>query len=222
MNAVMELFKRRVVEDSGPDPSMPIGQCRYVVMDTELTGLDVKKDSIVSVGAVAMNGTKIILGETFYEMVCPETALRSESIVIHGIMPSEVVGKPTFGAVLDDLLKFCKGSVIVGHFFSLDLKFLDKEMKRLQRTKFRYPVADTLKTHEWMQDQSRGSRGQYDACEENKDLFSLANKYHIQVSAAHNALMDAFITAQLFQRFLSHLPALGVRTVKDLLRISKP
>jgi hypothetical protein len=114
------------------------------------------------------------------------------------------------------------GAVIVGHFFSLDLKFLDKEMKRLQRRKFRYPVADTLKAYEWMQDQSRGSRGQYDACVENKDLFSLANQYHIQVSAAHNALMDAFITAQLFQRFLSYLPALGVRTVKDLLRIAKP
>ena len=76
-------------------------------------------------------------------------------------------------------------------------------MKRLQGRKFRQPVADTLQVHEWMQDQSRGSRGQYDACEENKDLFSLAKKYHIQVSAAHNALMDAFITAQLFQRFLS-------------------
>jgi len=112
--------------------------------------------------------------------------------------------------------------VIVGHFLSLDLAFLNKEMKRLQGRKFRQPVADTLKAHEWMQDQSRGARGQYDACEENKDLFSLAKKYQIQVSAAHNALMDAFITAQLFQRFLSFLPALGVRTVKDLLRIAKP
>jgi len=182
----------------------------------------VKKDSIVSVGAVAMAGGRIILGETFYEMVSPETALRSESIVVHGIMPSEVVGKPSIGAVLDDFLKFCAGSVVVGHFLSLDLSFLNKEMKRLQGRKFPYPVADTQRVHEWMQDQSRGSRGQYDACEENKDLFSLAKKYHIPVSAAHNALMDAFITAQLFQRFLSFLPALGVRTVKDLLRIAKP
>ena len=222
MTAVMELFKRHAAENFCPGPAMPIGQCRYVVMDTELTGLDVKKDSIVSVGAVAMVGTKIILGETFYEMVCPETALRSESIVIHGIMPSEVVGKPSIDDVLDDLLKFCEGAVVVGHFLSLDLSFLNKEMKRLHGGKFRQPVADTQRVHEWMQDQSRGSRGQYDAYEENKDLLSLAKKYHIQVSAAHNALMDAFITAQLFQRFLSYLPALGVRTVKDLLQIAKP
>ena len=222
MNAVMELFKRHAADDACPDPAMPIGQCRYVVMDTELTGLDVKKDSIVSIGAVAMVGGRIILGETFYEMVFPETTLRSESIVVHGIMPSEVVGKPSIDGVLDDLLKFCEGAVVVGHFLSLDLAFLNKEMKRLQGRKFRQPVADTLQVHTWMQDQSRGARGQYDACAENKDLFSLAKKYHIQVSAAHNALMDAFITAQLFQRFLSSLPALGVRTVKDLLRIAKP
>ncbi len=222
MNAVMELFKRRAAEDVCPDPAMPIGECRYVVMDTELTGLDVKKDSIVSVGAVAMHGGRIILGETFYEMVRPETALRSESIVIHGIMPSEVVGKPSIDGVLDDFLKFCEGAVVVGHFFSLDLKFLNKELKRLRGKKFPYPVADTQRAHEWMRDQSKGARGQYDACEENTDLFSLAKKYHIQVSAAHNALMDAFITAQLFQRFLSFLPEFGVRTVDDLLSIGRP
>ena len=222
MNAVMELFKRHGVDDTCPDPAMPIGESRYVVMDTELTGLDVKRDSIVSIGAVAMQGGRIILGETFYEMISPETALRSESIVIHGIMPSEVVGKPSIDGVLVDFLKFCEGAVVVGHFLSLDLSFLNKEMKRLQGRKFGQPVADTQRMHDWMQDQSRGARGQYDACEENKDLFSLAKKYHVQVSAAHNALMDAFITAQLFQRFLSFLPALGVRTVKDLLRIAKP
>jgi len=60
-------------------------------------------------------------------------------------------------------------------------------------------VADTC-GEQWMQTRSRG-RSQYDAYEENKDLVQLAKKYHIQVSAAHNALMDAFITAQLFQRF---------------------
>jgi DNA polymerase-3 subunit epsilon len=222
MNAVMELFKRHVAENFCPGPALPIGQCRYVVMDSELTGLDVKKDSIVSIGAVAMAGGKIILGETFYQMVFPETALRSESIVVHGIMPSEVVGKPSINAVLDDFLKFCDGAVVVGHFLSLDLAFLNKEMKRLQGRKFGQPVADTMKMHNWMQDQSRGARSQYDSYEENKDLFSLAKKYQIQVSAAHNALMDAFITAQLFQRFLSSLPALGVSTVKDLLRIAKP
>jgi DNA polymerase-3 subunit epsilon len=221
VNAVLALFNRGTAE-TGVDCALPIEAARYVVMDTELTGLDVKRDSIVSVGAVGMRGGRILLGETFYEMVSPGTAMRSASIVVHGITPSDVADKPAIDIVIEDLLKFCEGAVVVGHFLSLDLGFLNKEMKRLHNAKFPQPVADTLQLHAWMQDHSRGSRSQYDACEENKDLFSLAKKYHIPVSEAHNALMDAFITAQLFQRFLSLLPGLGVRTVKDLLRIAKP
>jgi len=191
-------------------------------MDTELTGLDSKKDSIISVGAVVMQGGRIQLGGTFHEMVSPETAMRSESIVVHGITPSDVANKPDIGVVLEDFLKFCWGSVVVGHFLSLDLAFVNKEMKRLHGRTFPQPVADTLQMHDWMKDQDTGFRRNYGSTEENKDLFSLAKKYHIPVSAAHNALMDAYITAQLFQRFLSSLPGLGVRTVKDLLQIAKP
>jgi DNA polymerase-3 subunit epsilon len=221
VNNLIGLFKREA-SAAGVDTAAPIEAARYVVMDTELTGLDVKKDSIVSVGAVSMQGGRILLGETFYEMVSPETLMCSASIVVHGITPSDVANKPDISVVLEDFLKFCSGAIVVGHFLSLDLGFLNKEMKRLRDRKFPQPVADTLQVHNWMQDNSRGARGQYDAYEENKDLFSMAKRYHIPVSAAHNALMDAFITAQLFQRFLSSLPALGVRTVKDLLQIAKP
>ncbi|NTW60237.1 MAG: 3'-5' exonuclease [Nitrospirae bacterium] len=222
MNDLMGLFMRRPAANTGVDLAAPIEAARYVVMDTELTGLDSKKDSIISVGAVVMQGGRIILGEIFYEMVSPETAMRSESVVVHGITPSEVANKPDIGAVLEDFLKFCKGAVVVGHFLSLDLGFLNKEMKRLYGTRFPQPVADTMQMNDWVQDHDTGFRRNYGSTEENKDLFSMAKKYHIPVAAAHNALMDAFITAQLFQRYLSSLPALGVRTVKDLLRIAKP
>jgi DNA polymerase III subunit epsilon len=218
----MGLFMRRPAMDTGVDPAAPIEAARYVVMDTELTGLDSKKDSIISVGAVVMQGGQIRLGDTFYEMASPETVMRSESIVVHGITPSEVANKPDIGVVLDDFLKFCAGAVVVGHFLSLDLAFVNKEMKRLYSRQFLQPVADTLRVHEWMRDTGRSFGSQHNAGDENKDLFSLAKRYHIPVSAAHNALMDAFITAQLFQRLLSSLPGLGVRTVKDLLRIAKP
>jgi len=221
VNNLIGLFKREA-SAAGVETAAPIEAVNYVVMDTELTGLDVKKDSIVSVGAVRMQGGRILLGETFYEMVSPETELRSASVVVHGITPSEVAGKRAIVSVIEDFLKFCAGAVVVGHFLSLDLAVLDREMKRLDRGKFPQPAADTLRVHEWIRDNSRSFGSQHNGSDENKDLFSMAKKYRIPVSAAHNALMDAFITAQLFQRFLSTLPALGVRTVKDLLRIAKP
>lgn len=222
MTALLELFRRGPSADCGVDPAAAVDTARFVVMDTELTGLDKKRDSIISLGAVGMRGGRIVLGETFYEMVSPETAMRSESVVVHGITPAEVAGKRCIGEMIGDFLAFCSGAVVVGHFLSLDLGVLDRELKRLGRGKFPQPAADTLRIHEWVRDHGSGQRRQYDAFEENKDLFSLVKRYHIPVSAAHNALMDAYLTAQLFQRFLSMLPALGVRTVKDLLQIAKP
>ncbi len=44
----------------------PITDVRYVVVDTELTGLDEKKDSIISIGAVRMTGGRI--GELVKEL----------------------------------------------------------------------------------------------------------------------------------------------------------
>ena len=222
---MLGMFRRRpaaAAEDAGFDLQMPVGQCRYVVMDTELTGLKLRKDSIVSLGAVAMEGGRILLGSRFYEVVCPGSELTSASIVVHGITPTEARSCPTIAAVIDDFLRFCEGAVVVGHFISLDLGFLDKELRNIPGRTFGRPVVDTLKVHEWMQDNSGEFHRHYGSAARDKDLFSLAKRYHIPVAAAHDAQVDAFITAQLFQRFLRYLPDLGVRTVKDLLRIGRP
>jgi len=219
---MMGMLNRRPAADTGLDLTTQIEKARYLVMDTELTGLDKKRDSIVSIGALIMQGSRILLGETYYEMVSPETEMRSESIVIHCIVPSEVVNKPDIRVVLKDFLKFCRGAVVVGHFLFLDMSFLNREMKRLYNTKFQQPVVDTMQVHDWIQDHATGFRKHYGSMEQNRDLFSLAKKYQVPVSEAHNALMDAFITAQLFQRFLTLLPDMGIRTVKDLLSIGRP
>jgi len=44
------------------------------------------------------------------------------------------------------------------------------------------------------------------------NLQVLASRSGIPVKGSHNALTDAYITAQLLQRQLRALPALGVRT----------
>lgn len=204
------------------DPGRSILECRYVVMDTELTGLDLRTDSIVSLGAVAMEGGRILVGQRFSEIVRPATELRAESVVVHGITPAETSGRPGLEAVIEEFLRFCEGAVVVGHFLALDLKFLAKELKRIGAVTFDRPVVDTLAVHEWMQEHGGGFSRHYNGGTRDLDLFSLARRYDIPVSAAHDAQMDAFITAQLFQQFLRRLPDLGVRTVKDLLRIGRP
>ncbi len=204
-----------------PDPGTPITDGRYVLIDTELTGLDEHRDSIVSVGAVRMNGSRIDLGDTFYRLVSPRTRLKPESVIIHEITPSEVVASPDIGAVLAEFLGFCDDDVLVGHFISIDLAFLNREMRRLRKGEIRNGAIDTFSIYEWLRNREK-SRDCFVTPLEGYRLYDIIKCFGIEVNGLHNAVMDAYATAQLFQRFLPLLSEAGVKDMDDLLNAGIP
>lgn len=199
-----------------------VGDTDYVVFDTELTGLSPGKDSIVSIGAVKMSGGRIQLGDYFSRMVEPRTELTGRSVVIHEITPTEASACPGIEAVLPEFLDFCRDRVLVGHFVSMDLRFLNEELERLYGRKMDNPAVDTGKLYAWLTAREGGHCAFHGGECGDMDLFSLAKKYRIPVRKAHDALDDAYVTAQLFQRFLRALPEHGVKTIDDLLRAGRP
>ena len=58
--------------------------------------------------------------------------------------------------------------------------------------------------------------------EDGFSLYDIARSFGIPLEGAHNALQDAFTTAQLLQRFLPLLGAAGVIVIGDLLTIGAP
>jgi DNA polymerase III alpha subunit (gram-positive type) len=94
-------------------------------------------------------------------------------------------------------------------------------MKRIFGIGLQSPSVDTSTLHDWLYESDSNFARHHEGMSLKSDLFSLAKKYGIEVEKAHNALFDAYVTAQLFQRFLPFLPACGVRTLKELLMVSK-
>lgn len=204
------------------DPGLPLTRVPFVVIDTELTGLDAKRDSVVSVGAVKMSGTRIELGRTLYRLVSPQASFNHRSIVVHGITPDDVVEQPRIDSVADELLAFCGDRVIAGHFLTIDLGFLGREAAAVRSAEWRRRAVDTFRIHVWIEQQRHRHAGHHAPSEGELNLVAVAQRHGIHVGGAHNALTDAFITAQLLQRQLRLLPGLGVRTLGDLLRVGKP
>jgi DNA polymerase-3 subunit epsilon len=219
---LVERFRGLLKAGAVVDPGLSIEKIPFVVVDTELTGLDMKRDSVISVGAVKMAGTRIELGRSFYRLVSPRADFKSESIVVHGITPDDVVAKPSLDVVADELLAFCGDRILVGHFFSIDLGFLAREAPAVRAADLRRRAVDTVRVHAWIEHQRHRHAGNYIGPEGALNLVALALSHGIRVGGAHNALTDAFITAQLLQRQLRALPGLGVRTLGDLLRVGKP
>jgi DNA polymerase III subunit epsilon len=203
------------------DLDLPIQEIRAVVLDTELTGLDRKHDSIVSIGAVKMAGGRVEIGRTFYQLVNPHMEMNAQVVIVHEITPSEVLKKPDIGPVLSDFLEFCGKDILIGHYVSLDLAFINREIKRTGNRALKNPAFDTMSLMHWWRSNTPGHGPDFFAPKK-FELVEIAKELGIQVQGAHNALMDAFMTAQVFQRLLPRLQSLGIKTLADLLRVGHP
>ncbi len=190
---------------------------RYVVLDTELTSLDKSSNRVLSIGAVAMVGTKILLSEQFYRELNPGVIIPEETVLIHRLRPADVERAEDPRQALLDLKKFTQGAVLVGHFVALDMHALQKELGG-HGHELENPAIDTAKVHRWIL-----RHGKY--CEDlgyrydHVDLLSLASYYNLPVQDVHHALSDAFLTAQLWQRLIHEAEELGIHSLGDLSRI---
>ena len=232
MSFLSRFFKKRPEKDKGPGGAIntwsgaitkdiPITECPFVVFDTELSGLDERKDFIVSIGAIKMTGGAINISHELYRLIRPAGEMTKKNVEIHGITPAELEGQEDLDSVLPDFLDFISDSVLVGHFVNIDVNFMNRALKKKYNYKLTNPAVDTHTIHEWLYKNGREFKKHYRGGSSKTDLFSIAQRYGITVDTAHNALNDAFVTAQLFQRFLYFLHADGMHTLNDLLDIGR-
>lgn len=221
VNAFLDIFRSKEVSHEGIDPDAPISAARFVVLDTELTGLDQRRDSLISIGAFRMTGGAIEVGTYFDRMMNPEREMNPKSVVIHGVTPSEVQNEPATKPILAEFWSYCKDAILVGHCIDVDMFYLNKELRVLHGRELSNPVVDTYSLYEWLVGKGilrpqKASGGASTA------LFAIAADLGISAAAAHNALSDAYTTAQIFQRFLSFFRREGITTIGALLRIGDP
>jgi len=203
------------------DSEYSITSQKYVVVDTELTGLDENKDSIVSIGAVRMDGRRIEIGSAFHKLIKPRSSMTSESVLIHGITPSEVEKKPSIEGIIKEFLNFCGMDIIIGHFVSIDMSFINKEVRRFLGSIMQNSVLDTSLVYAYLK-KKYPRRDLFVSYPGEIELYELAKRFGIPFNGAHDALIDAFITAQLFQRFIPLLIGAGIRRIGDLMSFGSP
>jgi len=198
----------------------PLQKLRYVVLDTELTSLDRRSKRLVSLGAIAMDGASIRLGEQLYRVINPGVAVPAETIVIHGLRPADVCAGQSPREAVQELERFAAAAVLVGHFLHIDLEALRKELSGASGA-LDNPAIDTARLQQWLDHRRWGYEEDRGHQVERLDLASLAERHGLMVREAHHALEDAFLTAQLWQRLLYSLERTGVKTLGKLMRIGR-
>jgi DNA polymerase-3 subunit epsilon len=215
-------FRRHAREDADGSARLPPVAVRYAVIDTELTGLDARRDSIVSLGGLRIAEGRIVLSDRFYEEVRPDCDLTASSIVLHGITPEAVRERPGIAAVLAGFSAFCATDILLGHFLEIDLEFLRAAFARASLPPLANPVLDTWPLYDWLSSRAPRDGGPGLPRVQDPRLPALAEALGVPCRGEHNALGDAFVTAQVFQRLLRRLDRWGVTSTDNLLHIGNP
>lgn len=157
----------------------------YTVIDLEMTGLHVKKDIILEVGAVRVRGGMAV--ETYTAILNVDRQLPVEVVELTGISQQMVDEGENPQVVMERFFSFIGEDVLVGQNIIFDYSFL-KQWAVNHNIKLERKALDTLKL----------SR-QFLPKEEKKDLESLCVYFGIERVRSHRALDDAVETWKIFE-----------------------
>jgi len=131
---MFESFKRqwnrkRLKDESYASLFEPYDGDEAVVFDTETTGLDRKRDEILSIGAVKVKGDKILTSQSFEIFLKPSGSISAESIKIHHIRPCDLehAVEPLEGAKA--FLEFIGNRPLIGYYLEFDVAMINRLVK---------------------------------------------------------------------------------------------
>ena len=199
---------------SRPPAGTPWRDARFAVVDLETTGLDPRRDEIVSFAAVPIDAGRISVGEAVTATIRPTTMPPPETIRIHGLRPVDLAEAPSLPEVLDRIFEALTGRHLVAHVAWIERGFLDAALKPTG-LRVAKPVLDTAMLARHVLDPEGGQQ------DRPVRLADAARRFGLPVHRPHVAEGDALTTAQLFLALAAHLDLDAEQTVSSLARLSK-
>lgn len=167
----------------------------FTAFDTETTGLHCQTCRIIEIGAVKFNADGII--DQFNTLINPQCDIPLECTNINNITNEMVKDSPVINKILPDFLDFIKGTYIVAHNASFDMRFLNAEIERCNLKPINNKVIDTLHMSRWA----------FPDLKKYKQPI-LAEMLGIKVTNAHRACDDAFVCGNLFLNMIKETASL--------------
>jgi DNA polymerase-3 subunit epsilon len=201
------------------DKDLPVRDCEFVVFDTELTGLNQRKDEIIAIGAVRIKNLRISFDDSFYALIKPRGKLHTPSTLIHRITPGELRVAEPIDQVLPRFVDFCGGAFLVGHHVSLDLEFVNRACQTHLGGVIQSSSLDTMRLAMAYKASLNGPYADHREKQGAYRLSSLSDEFHLPRFDEHNALQDALQTAYLFIYLIRKMPYGDSGTVNEYLKL---
>ena len=169
----------------------------YCAIDVETTGLNLKDDEIISIGAVQIHKGRIKAENNYYREVLPSRLPSIPSVRIHGLRGIDLDSVAPINSVIPEFVVQVRGRVLIAHAAWIEYAFLKGHLRGAGLS-FSKKIMDTAVL-------ARALGYGAGINDREPSLESLARSRHLPVYAPHNALGDALTTAVVFLALATEL-----------------
>ena len=189
-----------VVDDSKPMVLNPkdvlIDEETYIVYDLETLGLNAHKNEIIEIGAIKLQGRRIV--DRFSQLINPGKKIPKKIQEITSITDEMVVDMPGIEEVLPKFMEFVGEGTLVAHNAPFDVGFLKRDVRRYMGLEYNPAVIDTLQMARDLYPNQRGY-----------GLKPMTKFLKVSLENHHRAVDDSQATANMFIIFLEKYLDLG-------------
>jgi DNA polymerase-3 subunit epsilon len=167
---------------------------RYVILSTETTGLNPKKDVILSFGAIAVVNDIIRIGDNFEVVILQYKYLHDNGLSNEFLIESKLPKFAEYPAI-QALLDYIGNAVLVGHRIHFDIEMINDVLEKMECGKLKNEALDIEIMHQKLLDITNKSFS----------LEDLIKHYKVPLNDRNSASDDAYSIALLFLKLKSKL-----------------
>lgn len=197
MSVPEEIARYREAFETTWADDAPVDEIRFVVLDCETTGLDPRKDRLITIGAVVVNGGDIILEDSFETML--KIDYNMSAVTVHGITRDQARDGQDEPDALRDFVRYLGDGVIVGHHIGHDVTALDTALERNFGAHLENRWIDTMELTLHLEKAGAFGVG---VQLESFSLDALCKLFEVTPHDRHTATGDALLTALVFLKLL--------------------
>lgn len=167
---------------------------RYVILSTETSGLNPKKDVIISFGAVAIVNENIILADTF-EVIIPQYKYLHDNGISNDFLLESSLPKLAEPQAIEKLIDYIGNATLVGHRIHFDVEMINEALEKLSCGRIKNEALDIEVMYKKL----------HDINDKNFSLDELSTVFKLPKTDRISTTDDAYTIAILFLRLKSRL-----------------
>jgi len=170
----------------------------WVALDCETTGLNVRSDEIIAIGAVRIVGNRIMTSERLELRVRPERGVSSQSVRIHRLRERDVADGLPIDEALKRLMQFIGSRPLVGYYLAFDVALLNRALFPMLGQGLPQPKVEVSSLYYDYKFGQLPAHQRQDNPGIDLRFATMMNELGLPLRDAHDALNDAVMAALAF------------------------